>query len=68
MLSYYKNDLFFEFATPVIQEFERLNSFFQQTKLILMNPTNKYSYIRRVFRTDSTMPKKRDKKDKKSSS
>jgi hypothetical protein len=32
MLSVYKNYLFFEFATPVVQEFERLNSLFQQTK------------------------------------
>ena len=32
MLSDYKNYLFFEFATPVVQEFERLNSLFQQTK------------------------------------
>jgi hypothetical protein len=28
MLSDYKNYLFFEFATPVVQEFERLNSLF----------------------------------------
>jgi hypothetical protein len=27
-----KHYLFFEFATPVVQEFERLNSLFQQTK------------------------------------
>jgi hypothetical protein len=32
MLSDNKNYFFFEFATPVVQEFERLNSFFQQTK------------------------------------
>ena len=32
MLSDYKNYLFFQFATPVLQEFERLNSLFQQTK------------------------------------
>jgi len=32
MLSDYKNYLFFEFATPVVQEFERMNSLFQQTK------------------------------------
>jgi hypothetical protein len=32
MLSDYKNYLFFEFATPIVQEFERLNSLFQQTK------------------------------------
>jgi len=32
MLSDYKNYLFFGFATPVVQEFERLNSLFQQTK------------------------------------
>jgi hypothetical protein len=32
MLSDYKNYLFFEFATPVVQEFEILNSLFQQTK------------------------------------
>jgi hypothetical protein len=32
MLSDYKNYLFFEPATPVVQEFERLNSLFQQTK------------------------------------
>jgi hypothetical protein len=32
MLSDNKNYLFFEFATPVVQEFERLNSLFQQTK------------------------------------
>ena len=32
MLSDYKIYLFFEFATPVVQEFERLNSLFQQTK------------------------------------
>jgi hypothetical protein len=32
MLSDYKTYLFFEFATPVVQEFERLNSLFQQTK------------------------------------
>jgi hypothetical protein len=31
-LSDYKNYMFFEFATPVVQEFKRLNSFFQQTK------------------------------------
>jgi hypothetical protein len=31
MLSDYKNYMFFEFATLVL-EFERLNSFFQQTK------------------------------------
>jgi hypothetical protein len=31
-MSYNKNYLFFEFATPVLQEFERLNSLFQQTK------------------------------------
>jgi hypothetical protein len=62
MLSDYKNDLFFEFATPIGQEFERLNSLFQQTKLILMNRTNKYSYIRRVFRTDCVMPKTGKKK------
>jgi hypothetical protein len=28
MLSDYENYLFFEFATPVVQEFEKLNSFF----------------------------------------
>jgi hypothetical protein len=32
MLSDYKNYLFFEFATPIVQEFERLNILFQQTK------------------------------------
>jgi hypothetical protein len=32
MLSDYKNCLFFEFATPIVHEFERLNSRFQQTK------------------------------------
>jgi hypothetical protein len=32
MLSDYKNYLFFEFATPNVQDFERLNSHFQQTK------------------------------------
>jgi len=32
MLSDHKNYLFFEFATPVVQEFERLNSLFQLTK------------------------------------
>jgi hypothetical protein len=32
MLSDYKNYLFFEFATPVLQEFERLSSLLQQTK------------------------------------
>ena len=32
MLSDYKNYLFLEFTTPVVQEFERLNSIFQQTK------------------------------------
>jgi len=32
MLSDYKDNLFFESATPVVQEFERLNSLFQQTK------------------------------------
>ncbi|XP_053113351.1 uncharacterized protein LOC128327952 [Hemicordylus capensis] len=32
MLWDYKNYLFFEFATPVVQEFERLNSLFQKTK------------------------------------
>ena len=32
MLSEYKNYMFFEFATPVVQEFGRLNSLFQQTK------------------------------------
>jgi hypothetical protein len=32
MLSDYKNYLFFEFATPIVQEFERLTSLFQQTK------------------------------------
>jgi hypothetical protein len=32
MLSDYKNYLFFEFAAPVVQEFERPNSLFQQTK------------------------------------
>jgi hypothetical protein len=32
MSSDYKNYLFFEFATPVVQKFERLNSPFQQTK------------------------------------
>jgi hypothetical protein len=31
MLPDYKNYLFFEFTTPVVQEFERLNSLFQQT-------------------------------------
>jgi len=31
-MSDYKNYLFFEFATTVVQEFERLNSFSQQTK------------------------------------
>jgi hypothetical protein len=58
MLSDYRNYLFFEFATPIVQEFERLNSLFQQTK----NCTNKYSYIRRVFRTDCVMPKTGKKK------
>ena len=29
-----KNYLFFEFATPVVQEFERLNSLFRQTKAV----------------------------------
>jgi hypothetical protein len=57
MLSDYKNYLFFQFATPMGQEFERLNSLFSKPKLILMNCTNKYSYIRRVFRTDCMMPK-----------
>jgi hypothetical protein len=32
MLSDSKNFLFFVFAKPVVQEFERLNSLFQQTK------------------------------------
>ena len=32
MLSDYKNYLFFEFTTPVVQEFDRLNILFQQTK------------------------------------
>ena len=32
MLSDYKNYLFFEFATHVVQEFERLKNLFQQTK------------------------------------
>jgi hypothetical protein len=32
MLSDYKNYLFFEFATHMVQEFKRLNSLFQQTK------------------------------------
>jgi hypothetical protein len=32
MLSDYKNYLFFEFATTLVQEFERLNSIFQQIK------------------------------------
>jgi hypothetical protein len=32
MLSDYENYLFFEFATFVVQQFERLNSHFQQTK------------------------------------
>jgi len=32
MLSDYKNYFLFEFATPVVQEFEILNSFFQQTR------------------------------------
>jgi hypothetical protein len=31
-LSDYKSYLFFEFATPIVQEFERLNSLFQQTE------------------------------------
>jgi hypothetical protein len=31
MLSDHKNYLLFEFATPIVQEFERLNSLFQQT-------------------------------------
>jgi hypothetical protein len=62
MLSDYKYYLFFEIATPFVQEFERLNSlFFTKPKLILMNCTNKYSYITRVFRTDRMMPKDRNK-------
>jgi hypothetical protein len=32
-MSGYKNCLFFEFATPVVQEFKRLNSLYQQTKV-----------------------------------
>ena len=32
MLLDYKNYLFFQFVTPMVQEFERLNSLFQQTK------------------------------------
>jgi hypothetical protein len=32
MLSDYKNYLFFEFAIHIVQEFERLNNLFQQTK------------------------------------
>jgi hypothetical protein len=32
MLSEYKNYMFIEIATPVVQEFRRLNSLFQQTK------------------------------------
>jgi hypothetical protein len=57
-----KNHLFF--ATPVLQEFEILNSLFQQTKPIPTNCTNKYSYIRRVFRTDCMMPiEKKDQVD-----
>jgi hypothetical protein len=32
MLPDYKNHSFFEFAIPVVQEFERLNSPFQETK------------------------------------
>jgi len=32
MMLGYQNYLFFEFATPVFQEFERLNSLFQQTR------------------------------------
>jgi hypothetical protein len=32
MLSDYQNYLIFEFATPIVQEFERMNSLFQQTK------------------------------------
>jgi hypothetical protein len=65
MLSDYKNYLFFEFTTPIVQEFERLNSLFQKTEATLMKCANKYSYIRRVFRTDCMMPK--DKKKKNSS-
>jgi hypothetical protein len=57
MLSGYKNYLFFEFATPAVQEFERLNSFFSKPKPIPMNSTNKYSCIRRVCRTDCMMSK-----------
>jgi len=54
ILSDYKHYLFFEFATPVVQEFERLNRLFQQT-----NCTNKYSCIRRIFRNDCMIPKDR---------
>jgi hypothetical protein len=50
--------LFFEFATPVVQEFERLNSHFQQIK-DNSHELYKYSHIRRVFRTDCMMPKDR---------
>jgi hypothetical protein len=42
MLSDYKNYLFFELATPFVQEFERLNSLFQQTKA---DPHELYQHI-----------------------
>ena len=32
MLSDYKNNLYFVFATPIVQEFERVNSLFQSTQ------------------------------------
>ena len=42
MLSDYKNYLFFEFATPVVQECEILNSLFIKLKLI---PWNLYQQL-----------------------
>jgi len=42
MLLDYQNYLFFEFATPVVQEFERVNSLFQQTRA---DPHELYQHI-----------------------
>jgi hypothetical protein len=63
MLSDYKNYLFFEFATTVVQEFERLISIFQQPKVYpqALYQQILYSYIRRVFRIDCMIPKDRKK-------
>jgi flavin-dependent dehydrogenase len=60
MLSDYKSYLLFEFATPIVQQFERLKSLFQQTKADL------HELYQQIFlRHHSVQNRRYDAKDRK---